>query len=246
MKKIAIFTFSVLLVAYLATVFGCGSSGGGGGTAYGGPSVFARFSYPTVFIYKNGSAQLATNLPNFNLIFTGEAVANATVIASNETTGQFTLCAYYGGGAYYSVAELKHGTGESVSLTAVTTTETMKGGPTTTPDSRILISSPAISAVVAVPFTITWTNYNGNSPAAYTALTIYNPSASSPEGYAEILPFAQTSFTVTSAMIRGKGAYVISLYPMNKMTFTGAASNSFGIVASCLSSLPNPLYVNIQ
>ena len=240
MKKLAIGLVMLLVAAFsLALIFGCG---GAKEAAYPGssqPSIFSMFSQPSVWVYNNGIDQFS----NAFAPFSGEAVVSAEVLVSNETTGVSTSAAYVGGGIYYAISQLVHGTGESVSTIVNYAGTTMKGGPTVTPNSKVVITSPTSAASVEVPFTVSWTTTDGSSPAAYTWFYIgtYYPT---PEAYQVLLPFSQTSFQVTASQITGKGNYVIWVFPINKMSFTGAASNSYGLVGSALYS-PS-IYVKVN
>jgi len=230
MRKLMIGFVSLLAVLALIQVVGCT---GAKEAAYPGSSqlsVFSMFSQPMIQVIKDGVNQFSNTL-YYGQAFTGEAVTTAEVTVSNETTGVSTTCAYVGSGVYYSASQLNHGTGESVSTTVKLGSTTMKGGPTVTPNSSVAITSPASSAVT-MPFTVTWTPTAGSSPAGHVWFAVYRYGTATPEIYQTLVPFSQTSFTVTSSMISGKGTAIISAYPVNKMSFTGAADNSFGVVGS--------------
>jgi len=224
MKKISFLALVALFVIPVVTIIaGCSSSGGGGGG--GGPMIGAFFSFPNVYVLKTGTNQFF----NYLQPFTGEAITDATVIVSNETTGYYTNCVYNSFHQYYiASAELFNGTGESVSVKVVSSAGNVTGGPTVTPNSYTFITAPL--GPVSVPFTVSWLVSAESSPASHVWLKVY--TFGTPEGYQIVLPVATTSYQITSAMITGKGNYYLSVYPVNTMTFTGAADGSVGYVGS--------------
>jgi hypothetical protein len=262
-----------LLVAYMAVVIGCAKQEVGGGGTSKDISVVAFFTNPishdvanpVVLISKGMNVEWETNVrwdtsTGFITVFT--PVPGALVVASNESTGQSKICPEFSDYRYIAFDALTHGAGESVSLTVITSEAqtTIKGGPTPTPDSRIYISDLEEEFISTPPYyifptvtlnpsyTLNWTTEAGSHPAQYTGILIYN-EAMTGESYAVILPFSTTSYTITNSMLKVSGRHWITAFPMNKMTFTGAGSNSLGIVKSVRSTYPNvniPIDIKFQ
>lgn len=224
-KGLLWFLAALIIIPIVAIISGCSSSGGGGGG--GGPMIGAFFSFPYVYVLKTGTNQFS----NYLQPFTGEAITDATIIVSNETTGYYTNCVYNAFHQYYNASsELFHGTGESVTVRVKSSAGNVTGGPAVTPNSYSFIASPLGGDTVSVPFTISWQVSAESSPASHVWLKVY--TFGTPEGYQIVLPIATTSYQITSAMIAGKGSYYISVYPVNAMSFTGAADGSVGYVGS--------------
>jgi hypothetical protein len=222
----ALLFVGVMILASCST-----TSGGGGGTIY----VLGAFSTPLVWLTDGG--------PNFDNPFnpvTGNDISNAAIVASNETTGAFSILTWITpaqseapNGHYESPSGLSHGTGESVSLRIVTADETITGGPTTTPDTSSYIVTPAPGITTSLPLTVTWEVVNQNSNATHCWFSIFGADANNEDdGHQEVLPISTKSYTVTSAHITQTGNYDISVTPVNVMSFTGAKTGSVAYVGT--------------
>lgn len=220
-----------LLVVGGVLIVSCSTSTGGGGTTY----VLGAFSTPVVWLTDGG--------PNFDDPFnpvTGNDISNAAIVASNETTGAFSILTWITpaqseapNGHYESPSGLLHGTGESVSLRIVTADETITGGPTTTPDTSSYVVTPAPGTTTGLPLTITWEVVNQNSNATHCWFSIFGEdTGNEDDGHQQVLPISTKSYNVTSAHITQTGNYTISITPVNVMSFNNAKTGSVAYVGT--------------
>ena len=229
MKKtkgiISLVTGLILLISVIFSVTGCVTPGLEEAVLDYIDYILGFYSYPTIYITDGGS-----NFSNPYDPVTGTNITNATVTVSNETTGVSTTAAYVAAsprGYYKPTANFSHNPGERVSLTVITTNETITGSPTVTPDPVYSSLSPTSGATATLPFTISWDVTQGTYEASHTWVWINDASGSSAEAknYQEIVPISTKSLQITSAEVQA-GIYTIGVFGVNTMTISRAKSGS--------------------
>lgn len=209
----SIFLFSLVLYGCMQAV------STPGGYVY----VEGWFSYPVIYLTDGGS-----NFSNPNSPVTGTALSNATVIVSNETTGVSTPAVWNASNGYYTpLTQLNHTAGQSVSLSITTTSESIRGAATVTPDPTYANLIPLTGTTVRLPFSITWEVTQGTYETTHTWIVISSStSTNAAYNYQTVIPISQKSLQITNANISAESGYSISLFGVNVMSLTGAKSGS--------------------
>jgi len=221
MKKLALYLalLAFVCLSTVALIAGCEVVVAPQGEVY---IIIGWFSFPVIYI-TDGSA----NFSNPWNPVTGTSVTNATVIVSNETTGVTREAVYSAANGYYTPAqELLHSAGQSVSLSIKTTSETVTGSATTTPDPVYANLSPASNATATLPFTVSWEVTQGTYEATHSWLSVRGTTTAETNNYQVVVPRSQKSVTLTSSQIAAGSNYYISVFGVNVMSLSGAKSGS--------------------
>lgn len=200
-------------------------------TSSGEYIIVGFFSFPTVYVTKDGSA----NFKSASDPVTGTDIKDAVVTVTNTTTGVSTTAAYTAPtapatrGFYISRANLAHTTGQSVSLRVEADGKIITGSATKTPSQSYTSVSPSSGAVTR-PFPISWTVTSTTEAATHTWVTVHHAS-DPPKSYQVVVPISQTSIQITAQDI-GPGSYTVGVYGINSMSLTGAKDGSIVYVGS--------------
>ena len=222
MKKLALYLalLAFVCLSTVALIAGCEVVVAPQGEVY---IIIGWFSFPVIYI-TDGSA----NFSNPWNPVTGTSVTNATVIVSNETTGVTREAVYSAANGYYTPAqELLHSAGQSVSLSIRTTSESITGSATVTPDPAFSSLSQASNSTVTLPFTVSWEVSQGTYEASRAWLSITSlTTTAETSNYQVVVPISQKSVTLTSSQIAAGSNYYIRVFGVNVMSLGGAKSGS--------------------
>jgi hypothetical protein len=207
----------IVLVVGASFLVSCSTSTGGGGGTSNLTVAGLLSSYSKVFVMRNA----AVNFSNAFVPVTGDAVIDATVTASNESSGTEEVSITGGTQGIYTYAGQIAAPGENLSLKVVSDSDTVTGDPTQMPNPFFTVA-PNITGVS--PLTISW-QIDYNQTVTYEASHVWVTLNGATEGYQVIVPASTTSIVISSSEVT-PGTYGLQLLGVNPMNLTGANANS--------------------
>jgi len=190
------------------------------------------FSWPMFYIYENTTFDQNRLWMPFT---TGEPVADATIVVTNNTTNESATLTYYPPdeestvGFYTVETEFPHTAGQEVSVSITIGDRTFTGGPTVTPDTDLTVTAPSYLAQVEQPFDLVWTE-SGESDASHVAISVYNWSTDPYVMQAWTVPMTSTSEEITG--YDPAASYYFQVYALNRMAITGHGQTYYAWVGS--------------
>jgi hypothetical protein len=214
MKKAIIGLIFVSLVSLV--IVSCGT-GGNGGTTSNITLLGLLSSYNIIAVFRNATV----NFSDVENAIGGDAVTDATVTASNESSGGTSASLLGGTSGVYTKAGAIASQGQDISLKVVSDSDTVTGAPTQVPNPFYNVS---FFFAGPSPLTITW-EVQYNQPVTYEASHTWVTISNSTEGYQVVVPITTTSIDLSSAEVT-PGMYSLVLQGVNPMDLNGAHSNS--------------------